>query len=187
MSSSSAAASSAPGPCSTRRAAGLRAALIEQTDIAAGTSGRSSRLIHGGLRYLEQLHFGARRGGAGRAGPPHPPGPASRSPRAVPLPDLRLAADPRGLLRRGHLPVRPARAPGRVGDLPATCAPARPSSSPRSFGARGSRPASSTTTVSRTTRDSPSPWLAPRSAWVPAWRPASGPRRRCSRAAGPSA
>ena len=36
---------------------GLRAALIEQTDIAAGTSGRSSRLIHGGLRYLEQLHF----------------------------------------------------------------------------------------------------------------------------------
>ena len=37
---------------------GLRAALIEQTDIAIGTSGRSSRLIHGGLRYLEQLHFG---------------------------------------------------------------------------------------------------------------------------------
>jgi glycerol-3-phosphate dehydrogenase len=37
---------------------GLRAALIEQTDLAAGTSGRSSRLIHGGLRYLEQLHFG---------------------------------------------------------------------------------------------------------------------------------
>lgn len=37
---------------------GLRAALIEQTDIAAGTSSRSSRLIHGGLRYLDQLHFG---------------------------------------------------------------------------------------------------------------------------------
>ncbi|MEO5919040.1 MAG: glycerol-3-phosphate dehydrogenase/oxidase [Candidatus Limnocylindrales bacterium] len=37
---------------------GLHAALIEQSDIAAGTSGRSSRLIHGGLRYLEQLHFG---------------------------------------------------------------------------------------------------------------------------------
>ncbi len=37
---------------------GLRVALIEQTDIAAGTSSRSSRLIHGGLRYLEQLHFG---------------------------------------------------------------------------------------------------------------------------------
>ena len=37
---------------------GLRAALIEQTDIAAGTSSRSSRLIHGGLRYLEQMHLG---------------------------------------------------------------------------------------------------------------------------------
>jgi glycerol-3-phosphate dehydrogenase len=37
---------------------GLRAALIEQTDIGAGTSSRSSRLIHGGLRYLEQLRFG---------------------------------------------------------------------------------------------------------------------------------
>lgn len=37
---------------------GLRAALIEQDDIASGTSSRSSRLIHGGLRYLEQLRFG---------------------------------------------------------------------------------------------------------------------------------
>jgi glycerol-3-phosphate dehydrogenase len=37
---------------------GMRAALVEQRDIASGTSGRSSRLIHGGLRYLEQLHFG---------------------------------------------------------------------------------------------------------------------------------
>jgi glycerol-3-phosphate dehydrogenase len=37
---------------------GFRAALVEQRDIASGTSGRSSRLIHGGLRYLEQLHFG---------------------------------------------------------------------------------------------------------------------------------
>ncbi len=37
---------------------GLRAALIEQEDIAAGTSSRSSRLIHGGLRYLEQFRMG---------------------------------------------------------------------------------------------------------------------------------
>src|SRR5215218_7981253 len=36
----------------------MRAALVEQRDIASGTSGRSSRLIHGGLRYLEQLQFG---------------------------------------------------------------------------------------------------------------------------------
>ena len=37
---------------------GLRAALVEQGDLAAGTSSRSSRLIHGGLRYLEQFHIG---------------------------------------------------------------------------------------------------------------------------------
>lgn len=37
---------------------GMRAALIEQDDIASGTSSRSSRLIHGGLRYLEQFHLG---------------------------------------------------------------------------------------------------------------------------------
>jgi glycerol-3-phosphate dehydrogenase len=36
---------------------GLNAALVEQDDIASGTSSRSSRLIHGGLRYLEQFHL----------------------------------------------------------------------------------------------------------------------------------
>jgi len=36
---------------------GLSVALIEQRDWAAGTSSRSSKLIHGGLRYLEQLDF----------------------------------------------------------------------------------------------------------------------------------
>ena len=36
---------------------GLRVAMIEQRDLAAGTSSRSSKLIHGGLRYLEQLNF----------------------------------------------------------------------------------------------------------------------------------
>jgi glycerol-3-phosphate dehydrogenase len=37
---------------------GLRAALIECDDFAVGTSSRSSRLIHGGLRYLEQFQIG---------------------------------------------------------------------------------------------------------------------------------
>src|SRR3954471_8816036 len=32
----------------------LRVALVEQNDFASGTSSRSSRLIHGGLRYLKQ-------------------------------------------------------------------------------------------------------------------------------------
>ncbi len=34
---------------------GMNVGLIEQRDLASGTSSRSSRLIHGGLRYLEQL------------------------------------------------------------------------------------------------------------------------------------
>src|SRR5438876_248900 len=33
---------------------GLRVALVERGDLASGTSSRSSKLIHGGLRYLEQ-------------------------------------------------------------------------------------------------------------------------------------
>ncbi|MGH0036801.1 MAG: glycerol-3-phosphate dehydrogenase/oxidase [Myxococcota bacterium] len=37
---------------------GLSVALVEQRDWASGTSSRSSKLIHGGLRYLEQLDFG---------------------------------------------------------------------------------------------------------------------------------
>jgi len=32
---------------------GLRTALVEKGDFGSGTSGRSSRLVHGGLRYLE--------------------------------------------------------------------------------------------------------------------------------------
>ncbi|GAA4837594.1 glycerol-3-phosphate dehydrogenase/oxidase [Actinomycetospora corticicola] len=37
---------------------GLSVALVEARDLAAGTSSRSSKLFHGGLRYLEQLDFG---------------------------------------------------------------------------------------------------------------------------------
>ena len=37
---------------------GLSVALVEQRDFAAGTSSRSSKLFHGGLRYLEQFDFG---------------------------------------------------------------------------------------------------------------------------------
>jgi glycerol-3-phosphate dehydrogenase len=37
---------------------GLSVALLERGDWAIGTSSRSSRLAHGGLRYLEQLEFG---------------------------------------------------------------------------------------------------------------------------------
>jgi glycerol-3-phosphate dehydrogenase len=37
---------------------GLRVGLVDQHDFAAGTSSRSSRLLHGGLRYLEQGRLG---------------------------------------------------------------------------------------------------------------------------------
>ncbi len=37
---------------------GLSVGLVEQRDFSAGTSSRSSKLVHGGLRYLEQFNFG---------------------------------------------------------------------------------------------------------------------------------
>jgi glycerol-3-phosphate dehydrogenase len=36
---------------------GLRTGLVEMRDYAAGTSSRSTKLFHGGLRYLEQFNF----------------------------------------------------------------------------------------------------------------------------------
>ncbi|MFN8277041.1 MAG: glycerol-3-phosphate dehydrogenase/oxidase [Chitinophagales bacterium] len=36
---------------------GMKVALVEKQDFAAGTSSRSTKLIHGGLRYLKQLEF----------------------------------------------------------------------------------------------------------------------------------
>ena len=36
---------------------GLRTALVERHDFASGTSSRSSKLVHGGLRYLDQREF----------------------------------------------------------------------------------------------------------------------------------
>ncbi len=37
---------------------GLTVGLVEQRDLASGTSSRSSKLVHGGLRYLEMFDFG---------------------------------------------------------------------------------------------------------------------------------
>jgi glycerol-3-phosphate dehydrogenase len=36
---------------------GLKVALVEKNDFASGTSSRSTKLIHGGLRYLKQMEF----------------------------------------------------------------------------------------------------------------------------------
>jgi glycerol-3-phosphate dehydrogenase len=37
--------------------AGLRALLVEAHDFASGTSSRSSKMVHGGLRYLRSAQF----------------------------------------------------------------------------------------------------------------------------------
>src|SRR4029079_11690991 len=37
---------------------GLRTALVERDDFASGTSSKSSKLVHGGLRYLQQREVG---------------------------------------------------------------------------------------------------------------------------------
>jgi glycerol-3-phosphate dehydrogenase len=39
-------------------ARGLQVALVEQADFASGTSSRSTKLFHGGIRYLPQYRFG---------------------------------------------------------------------------------------------------------------------------------
>ena len=48
------------GACVARDAAmrGLRVALVEKNDFASATSSASSKLIHGGLRYLQNLEIG---------------------------------------------------------------------------------------------------------------------------------
>ena len=52
---------------------GLKVALVEKTDFASGTSSKSSKLVHGGFRYLEHAQF--RQGSKGfvqrHGGPPH--------------------------------------------------------------------------------------------------------------------
>ena len=63
---------------------GLRTALVERDDFASGTSSKSSKLVHGGLRYLQQKELRARRREPGRA-----PAAADNAPHLVrPLPFL---------------------------------------------------------------------------------------------------
>lgn len=46
------------GVAQAAAASGYTVMLLERTALAIGTSSRSSKLIHGGLRYLETAHFG---------------------------------------------------------------------------------------------------------------------------------
>lgn len=43
------------GVCLDASTRGLKTLLIEQNDFASGTSSKSTKLIHGGVRYLEQV------------------------------------------------------------------------------------------------------------------------------------
>ncbi len=54
----SAAGSSAPGVAELAARHGLAVALVERGDFGSGTSSASSKLVHGGLRYLRMGHFG---------------------------------------------------------------------------------------------------------------------------------
>lgn len=40
--------------CNLLHSIGLKTALVEQDDFASGTSSRSTKLIHGGVRYLQK-------------------------------------------------------------------------------------------------------------------------------------
>ena len=53
----SVAASTAPASPATPPAAASRCCLCEKDDLAQGTSSRSGKLVHGGLRYLEYYEF----------------------------------------------------------------------------------------------------------------------------------
>ena len=48
------------GVAQAAAAAGHRVLVLEKSAPAAGTSSKSSKLIHGGLRYLETMQFDVR-------------------------------------------------------------------------------------------------------------------------------
>ena len=155
---------------------GMRAALVEQDDIAAGTSSRSSRLIHGGLRYLEQFRFGLVREALAErsrllAIAPHL---VRIEPLLFPIYGIPFAS--KGFYDAGLTlyDILGARHDGgwhrRLSQ--GRHARPRPDPAPRT----GCAAACSTTTGSRTTRATRWPWLARRSPPA-AWRsPGSAPR-----------
>lgn len=70
-------------------ARGLSVLLLERGDFASGASSRSSKLLHGGLRYLEQYHFGMVAQALGERGRLHarlPDGLATMVPFHYPVP-----------------------------------------------------------------------------------------------------
>jgi len=70
---------------------GLRVGLVEQYDFASGTSGRSTRLLHGGLRYLAQGRVGQVREASREKRVLHRIAPHLAAPLAFVLPTYRAA------------------------------------------------------------------------------------------------
>ena len=85
----SAAASPAPGVALDAASRGLRTALVERHDFASGTSSKSSKMVHGGLRYLQQREFRLVYENAGRAPAPARERPPPGLPAALPDPAVR--------------------------------------------------------------------------------------------------
>ena len=61
---------------------GYSVALVEKSDYAAGTSSRSSKLVHGGLRYLQNFDLGLVHLGRAK-------GPDKAAPERAPLDEFR--------------------------------------------------------------------------------------------------
>ena len=171
--SSSAAASPEPASRSTPRRAACASALVDKGDFASGTSSKSSKLVHGGIRYLQQKEVGlvyealAERQIAAqdRAAP--------RARAAVPAPGVhaRRAApgQARAHPRRDDVGVRPHRRPAHRQAAQArlegrsaarTCRRCPPTGSPRRTSTTTRRP---TTRGSRSRSRAPRPTTAPRS------------------------
>jgi glycerol-3-phosphate dehydrogenase len=80
---------------------GLRVGLVEQFDFAFGTSSRSSRLLHGGLRYLAQGRIGLVREASREKGILHRIAPHLAAPLAFVFPTYRRSNWPLWQLRIG--------------------------------------------------------------------------------------
>ncbi len=173
-------------------ARGLKTALVERADFACGTSSKSSKLVHGGLRYLQQTRGAPRLREPGRApaAPAQRPAPGRlRCPSSSPS-SARTASSTRpcsrayssalwlydltgGLQDRSAAPAHRRR--GGPGPRARPCAPT------------GWSPASSTTTPAPTTPASRSPSPAPRCSTTGPSPPTTSRSRPCSRTTGGSA
>ena len=83
-------------------ARGYRSLLVEQADFAKGTSSRSTKLVHGGVRYLKQGGAGGAAGARAAVRKRSAPG----SPSVVYRADLQLVGG--ALLRHWNEDLRPA-------------------------------------------------------------------------------